>query len=236
MNRRRSGIVLRPPVRSSTLLLSLAVHGAVVVAALGLGVYASTSAWRPPARIGVVEQQTPPVERTITELPEVLTEEPVEQPLLRDVEVPLVEAPAQESTDAERPIVAEVVRRTYEPTLERLREPAREPQEAATPPPQPVVAQEVAQPSTDAEPLDDNAPPDYPERERRRGREAEVVLAVAVDRDGNVQNVALRRPSRYAAFNREALRAVRKWRFEPARRLGVAVASETEVTVEFRLR
>ncbi|MBL8753874.1 MAG: TonB family protein [Planctomycetes bacterium] len=104
--------------------------------------------------------------------------------------------------------------------------------------PAPKVA-EVAHaeaPWIDAVRAADNEAPRFPEAERRAGHEGTVVVAVEVDAAGRVVSVELQSGCRWPGLNREALRAVRGWRFEPARRVGVAVPTSTMVTVEFRLQ
>ena len=81
----------------------------------------------------------------------------------------------------------------------------------------------------------DNEPPHYPESERLAGHEGTVVVAATIDAHGAVLDVALRQPTRHAALNREALRAVRAWRFAPARLHGAAVPTTRSIAVEFRL-
>ena len=61
------------------------------------------------------------------------------------------------------------------------------------------------------------------------------MLSVFVEADGSVADVTLKTPSRYAGFNRAALRAARGWQFDPATRGGVAVAGAIDVEVAFRL-
>jgi TonB family protein len=56
-----------------------------------------------------------------------------------------------------------------------------------------------------------------------------------VSTDGSVEHASLLTPSRYKGFNQSALAAARKWTFAPATRGGVAVKSETDIEVEFRL-
>jgi protein TonB len=108
--------------------------------------------------------------------------------------------------------------------------PPRDPAPRMATPPAPAMAQ------VDAVPLDaENAPPVYPASARRRGLEGEVWLEVRIGRDGRPQRVDLHRPCRHAELNREALRAVRGWRFRPARRNGQVVESVLRFPIIFRL-
>ncbi len=110
--------------------------------------------------------------------------------------------------------------------------------EAAVVLPEPTPAEPVQPaPWVEARPCDDlNHAPDYPIEAIRRGESGEVWLRVWVAADGRVSAVEIERASRCRLLDRAALRAVREWQFEPARRHGVPLASHTLVPVEFRLR
>ncbi len=81
-----------------------------------------------------------------------------------------------------------------------------------------------------------NPPPAYPARELSRSREGLVVLSVRVTPEGRAEAVSVHRSSGVAAFDREALRAVRGWRFLPATRAGRPVTGTVTVPVRFVLR
>jgi TonB family protein len=77
--------------------------------------------------------------------------------------------------------------------------------------------------------------PSYTEEARRAGVNGEVVLEIVVRRDGSVGDVrVLQRLG--SGLDERAIDAVRQWRFDPARRQGVAVDVIVEVSVEFKLR
>ncbi len=87
-----------------------------------------------------------------------------------------------------------------------------------------------------AEPLVSfNRPPDYPKLARRRGWQGTVVLEVDVDRDGRVQAVRVQAGSSHSLLDREAMEAVRKWRFTPGSKNGTPVVSKVLVPVHFVL-
>ena len=77
--------------------------------------------------------------------------------------------------------------------------------------------------------------PDYTEQARRAGLEGEVLLELVVDPDGRVSDLRVLR-ALGAGLDEEAVRAVRQWRFSPARRLGSPVAVIAEAAVELKLR
>lgn len=81
-----------------------------------------------------------------------------------------------------------------------------------------------------------NPPPQYPPEAKRLKQQGEVILRVKVGSDGRVQDVSIRRSSGFPSLDQAALTAVRRWRFEPARASGVAIASEVEVPVRFQLK
>ena len=78
-------------------------------------------------------------------------------------------------------------------------------------------------------------PPKYPAIARRRGYEGEVLLAVVVAPDGTVSKVTVKKPSGHSLLDRAAVEAVSRWRFEPARRMGVPVSLEVDIPVRFVL-
>jgi protein TonB len=63
-----------------------------------------------------------------------------------------------------------------------------------------------------------------------------VLLEILVGELGRVQTIRLSRSSGVASLDRAALETVRRWRFEPARRGGRAVAFTVSVPVRFVIR
>jgi protein TonB len=80
-----------------------------------------------------------------------------------------------------------------------------------------------------------NPLPRYPRDARRRRIEGTVVLDVTVDAAGRPARVEVQSSSGFPMLDRAALEAVGGWRFEPARRRGVAIAGDVRVPVVFRL-
>lgn len=209
------------------LYLSCAVHGAAVAAALGFSAYAgSRTAMTPPLVQVQATEPSAPSAAAALDLPAIVVEAVVHEPVADEREV------GEAARAFEAPVAeAEATLPSPQPTLQRI---------ARVPPP-PAEAAPAAAPASlpqawvEAKPAAANEPPRYPESERLAGREDDVVVAITLDDRGEVLDVALRRPSRFAGFNREALRAARGWRFEPARRHGVAVATTLDKRIEFRL-
>lgn len=79
-------------------------------------------------------------------------------------------------------------------------------------------------------------PPVYPPSARERGLEGRVVIRLVVGVDGVPSEVGVTQSSGVESFDAAAVDAVRQWRFEPARRAGVAVPEERLAPVVFRLR
>ena len=80
-----------------------------------------------------------------------------------------------------------------------------------------------------------NVPPVYPYRARRKEIEGRVVLRVQVLPGGTARSVEVLSSSGHAILDRAALKAVRAWRFVPAKRGGVPVAGAIDVPITFRL-
>jgi len=78
--------------------------------------------------------------------------------------------------------------------------------------------------------------PSYPATARRLGVEGTALLRVFVDAAGRVGEVVVKQSAGHPDLDRAAADAVRRWRFEPARRGAEAVAIWVELPVEFRLR
>jgi len=81
----------------------------------------------------------------------------------------------------------------------------------------------------------ENAPPVYPRLARRRGYEGTVVFSVWVLVDGTVGELEVKQSSGHSTLDRAAERAVRKWKFTPASRMGVPCAMSVDVPVRFVL-
>ncbi|HET9451713.1 MAG TPA: TonB family protein [Aggregicoccus sp.] len=95
----------------------------------------------------------------------------------------------------------------------------------------PMNLPENAQPPRE---LSSNASPDFPADARRRGQEGMVILKIVVDADGRVSAVKVMRGDE--PFVAEAVRAVKSWRYEPARLDGQAISVFRIVKIPFRLK
>ncbi len=77
--------------------------------------------------------------------------------------------------------------------------------------------------------------PAYPRLAKLRGWEGVTVLRVEVREDGRVGHVEMVRSSGHSVLDETAMKAVRAWRFEPARRGDETVACVIEVPIRFKL-
>lgn len=231
-------------MRTPWLLVSILVHGAAVSVALVAGVYAHQQTARPVARIEIRNQPPSALARTnMQPCPDVEAEDARDATPIVDLDVPLPEPREPEPLIEVSPLPATASSMLNQATSERVLRKKVEATEEVVPAEQPTetpVAEAPAQVEsvpayTSASRSDRGGPPAYPEKLRRMNREGTVVLRISVAADGSVSEVSLKTPSRYAGFNRAALRAARKWRFDPATEKGVAVASVTDIEVVFSL-
>jgi protein TonB len=81
----------------------------------------------------------------------------------------------------------------------------------------------------------DNPKPRYPRIAKLRGMEGIVKLRVKVGIDGRPVTVDLQQSSGFSTLDQAAIKVVRHWRFEPARRGGIKVAGEAIVPIQFKL-
>jgi protein TonB len=77
--------------------------------------------------------------------------------------------------------------------------------------------------------------PAYPSAPRRLGVQGTTVLRVHVLVDGRIGDVLVERSAGHPDLDQAAMEAVRRWRFDPARRGADAVAMWVLLPVEFRL-
>jgi periplasmic protein TonB len=78
--------------------------------------------------------------------------------------------------------------------------------------------------------------PSYPSSARNRGIQGTTLLGVLVADDGRVAEVVVKESAGHPDLDKAAADAVRRWRFEPARRGSDAVAMWVLLPVEFKLR
>lgn len=81
-----------------------------------------------------------------------------------------------------------------------------------------------------------NKPPLYPLVARKGGYEGTVLLGVEVLASGNGGRVKIIKSSGYSILDEAALKAVRRWKFHPARRGRTPVALWVEIPITFDLK
>ncbi len=207
------------------LLVSLVLHAA--------GLTAIALAWRGGARVDAPE---PVAFRSSVPTEPATIDAPPEESALPATE-PLPDAPIEiAETIADAPAIDVAYERLIVPTplprpIPNVRlAGARRIRQVETPPaPKPVVSM----PPRLAH--DKQAPPRYPPLARRRGWEGTAIVRLRVASDGSVRAAQLHTSSGYETLDREALRAAKRWRFQPGSRNGVAVEQWHLQPVEFRL-
>jgi protein TonB len=113
----------------------------------------------------------------------------------------------------------------------RVDAPATTERRAERSPPEPVAARGDSPPL----PIPATAvPPAFPLEAVRRDESGTVLLRIPVDAEGVAGTVSLQRSSGSRILDQAAIDAVSRWRFEPARADGRAVAGVAEVPIEFR--
>ena len=78
--------------------------------------------------------------------------------------------------------------------------------------------------------------PHYPESARRQRVEGTVLLKMRITEQGQVEDVQVERSAGHPELDESAIEAVRRWRFEPARRNGEPVAILVTIPVVFKLQ
>ncbi len=244
------------------LILAAAAHGALVIikfsppvitlpaVSLPRSVSVSLGQKRAPESLAKeTEQHRPAAEQvekiTPVEPEAVVPEEKTVKPVPEQVEK-IVEPQAELLQPTTVPLVEEIVPpvQQVETLLEKgapessLEEAPPEPARAEAAPTFPVYAGvSLAGTVQEAYPRYRlNEPPPYPRLARKRGQQGTVILGVLVNREGRVDDLQVEESSGYGLLDRAALKAVRKWRFEPGRRGDVKVTMRVRVPVTFTLK
>ncbi len=179
-------------------------------------------------------ERTAPVRRSEPPRPRETAAAKVEEPR------PLTPAPVSPSADV-APAPAAVAA-----TLPAISEPAPAPGPPAPAASGPTVTLPAAAPTLASKPPDGvtrtarpqggyQVRPAYPSAPRRLGIQGTTMLRVHVLADGRIGDVLVERSAGHPDLDQAATEAVRRWRFEPARRGDDAVAMWVLLPVEFRL-
>lgn len=79
----------------------------------------------------------------------------------------------------------------------------------------------------------ENPPPGYPELARQQGYEGVVLVAAEILANGRVGAARVSKSSGYAILDQSAVQAVKKWKFEPAKKSGVPYKTWAELPIKF---
>lgn len=225
----------QPPSRPlPSMLLKAGEHRAMLAAVVGLHVAAAAL---------LIGQQT-----NIDVAPETqITVSLLESPAPTHAAAPRPKPPTPSPTPAPRPVAQParpipVLANTPASTPTPTASPSATPVAiSASPAPselRPSVPQAAAEISTqarfDANYLQ-NPAPIYPPLSRRMQEEGKVILRVSVTPQGLAESVEVKTSSGSERLDQAALRAVKQWKFVPARRGDIAVQSWVQVPVQFKL-
>ncbi|QHL91582.1 TonB family protein [Sphingomonas changnyeongensis] len=113
--------------------------------------------------------------------------------------------------------------------------PAAQPVPAAAPAAAPAGRPAMAEGGDLSATMVSAPPPRYPIESRRRCEQGAVLLAARLDTEGRVAALEIARSSGHDRLDRAALEAVRRWRWSPVMRDGVAVPVRGTVEIPFIL-
>jgi TonB family protein len=80
-----------------------------------------------------------------------------------------------------------------------------------------------------------NPSPVYPASAKNQGQQGLVQIVVAVNSDGSVKQVSLKKSSGFILLDDAAVRAVKNWQFMPASKNGIQIESQVEIPIRFKL-
>ena len=169
-----------------------------------------------------------------------------EKPKVKEKPKPVPKVPKVDTVKKE-PVVKKLTKAPIKDPLPEILdkiEPAAAPRLHHQPPPptqqKPV---EVSKPVLDIIPVVSEArlkgrrvKPKYPKRSLRMRQEGIVLLHVLISKTGAQQEIKLHKPSRYALLNQAAVKAVKKWTFDPNIVNGQAIQSWVEIPIEFKIQ
>lgn len=168
-------------------------------------------------------------------------EKPRQAPAQRRIEPPPLPAAPEAAAHPPAPVVPSPALPAPE-APPPVAHPAEAPTAPALPSPVAAAAAEAPASATPHPPVRKaqpdyahNPPPDYPRLLREQGVGGVVWLRVWVQADGQPGDITVSKGSGYRLLDESALRAVRQWRFLPARHGSQALASWVEFPVRFSI-
>lgn len=179
-----------------------------------------------PIEQAAVEPEPEPLPEPEPE-PEVMEPEPLPQPVAQPKPKP-----------KPKPVVKPKPKPTPKPVKKTETKPQPKPVQKPTAQPQTATAgsQKAFVPPSSTAAYLRNPKPVYPALAQRRGMQGVVLLLVEVAADGAPRAVTVKKGSGFAILDKAALRAVRAWRFAPAKRGGRPVKASIEVPIRFTMK
>lgn len=197
----------------------------------------------PPAEEPPVPEPEPPEEpaKEIEFEPEVI---PEPEPISVQEPTPVIEpepepipVPEMEHSEPTRKGEAHVVKEAVAPAVIQREEPTNRIHNETT-----GDDTESSAENEDSVPTLDSAPaytynpkPSYSRAARRRGQQGTVILLVEVLPNGRVGGIDIDRSSGHQLLDDAAVKAVKKWRFTPAKKGRTSVRAWVKIPVEFNL-
>lgn len=136
---------------------------------------------------------------------------------------------------ATQPVVEATTAPVIEDTMDEEETAAPAPATVVEVASEPVVVEEKIEPPKFGVSYLNNPAPSYPRFSRRAGEEGRVLLKVLVTAEGDAEAVEINKSSGFKRLDSAALKAVKRWRFVPARKGPVAVSAYVLVPVKFSL-
>lgn len=207
-------------LRGAAMLVALTGHGAAIAALSLVAVSTSPALSSPVLSVSLVSDET-------------LAQEPPEPEVVK----PRRQKQKAQSRPSVEPMPVAVEVPDAAPSSPALPPESATPEPVAATAPESVPAQPlpVVPPRFDAAYLSNPAPA-YPAASRNLGEQGKVFLSVLVTPQGEAQEVHVRTSSGFERLDSEALEAVRRWKFVPARQGAETVSAWVVVPVLFSLR
>lgn len=123
------------------------------------------------------------------------------------------------------------------PPSERAPEPEPVPAEEPVAEEKPVepMPESVVPPSTDAYELKNPAPA-YPAMSKKLKEEGIVLLKILVTKDGRVTEIEIKNSSGFKRLDDAAIKAIKRWKFNPATKAGEAIDYWHEIDFDFSVK
>ncbi|WP_051710285.1 energy transducer TonB [Andreprevotia chitinilytica] len=178
------------------------------------------------------------IELPIAATPAVKPEPPKPQPAPQPQAAPktLAKPPVPLPKSDTAPVAPPETAKPHEVAKEAAPEPAKESaQKAAEAKPAAVPAKEE-ETGASAQASYLSRPVRYPEQSRVLGEEGTVVVRIKVGEDGVPQELEVAKSSGFERLDADAMRTVKKWRFNPAKRGGKPIAGWATVPLNYSLK